>query len=979
MNKNAMLEIASGKVADTVAPGKIPNNETINNLPKSFSKTDVFYRYSIVFFFAFVLILGSSVVLWYTHNETNDINKKAAIIDVEHFASSVAQFRNFYSKVVVPVAKKHGMTITHDYIDKEGMLPLPATFAKDFGKTLSSEDSNFVVKLYSDFPFPWRNETLDSFEKKALEQLQENPDKPVWSFEDLDGEPVLRYARADVMNASCTGCHNSYPGTPKTDWQVGDVRGVLEVIRPMSGFEFESLGMLKKSFLMMLVLILSMVLLVFFILRKLSGSIKIAYNSYLASEKTNKKLTEEISHRKKVSHDLLTSDVKMRAIVNSVQEVIIVIDKSGIITECNNVIESMFGYRQQEILGENVSLLMTGSHKTHHDSYIQHYLSGTTGSVMGQNREFFAIRKNGEKFPIELFVNDARVDNKIIFTGTIRDITDRKKAEEAKAAVHKAAIESAELKSEFLANMSHEIRTPMNGVIGMTEMLLLSKLDNEQRELARTVKESADSLLVIINDILDFSKIEAGKLSIKKHPFNLLHMIEACIDLISKEAERKYLDIAFFIDEKVPLEINGDAGRLRQILINLLNNALKFTDQGHVVLQVSMADETHMHFAIIDTGRGIAENDQKTLFDMFSQVDGSCSREHGGTGLGLAICKQLTELMGGEIGVRSEEGAGSTFWFTVEIGPSKKSTRSYIEAPVDVLMLNTSPLLNVYYKKQMQRWKMTPVIVTNLNHFMERLEQVSFQLLVMDADSLYIDQSKSAHFQEIVSLIRSRTSKALVLYASSTQLRKLEGLDLGKHIHLMTKPIKHTMIKVLLNTIHSEEKLENHSLMDKKIESKEARMPALQQGAEGFRVLLAEDNRVNQMVAVAILGKLGCEVTVAENGKQALQYVEKERFDVVFMDCQMPIMDGYEASTKIRSLSHSHHSKGIPIIAFTANAMKDDDVKCKEAGMDDYLSKPIDMDEFQRVFGRWKEKMMERKKVRLGLKNADTVVEVETA
>lgn len=950
--------------------------DIVDKLPESFTERDVFYRYSIVFVLAFVLIIGSGVVLWYTHNETNNINKTAAITDAQHFASSVAQFRNFYSKVVVPVAKKEGMEITHDYVDKDGTLPLPATFAKDFGHSLSSEDSNFNVKLYSDQPFPWRKQTLDTFELEALKKLQKNPNEPVWSFEMLNGEQVLRYAQADVLKESCIGCHNSYLGTPKNDWKIGDVRGVLQVIRPMSSFEFESFDMLKNSFLMMLALILSMVILIFFILRKLSSSIKLAYRAYITSETTNKKLTEEIEHREKISHDLQSSDVKMRAIVNSVQEVIIVIDETGIITECNNAIVEMFGYTQDEILGQNVSVLMSNTHSANHDNYIKKYVKNGHGSVMGQNREFFAQRKNGEAFPIELFVNDTRVGDDIIFTGTIRDITLRKASEEATAKAHQAAIESAELKSEFLANMSHEIRTPMNGVIGMTEMLLLSDLDNEQVELAKTVRESAASLLVIINDILDFSKIEAGKLSIKKTPFNLTHMIEACVDLLSPEAERKHVDLAFFIDKAVPLKIDGDAGRLRQIIINLMNNALKFTDEGHVILHVTLQGSQHLHFAVMDSGLGIKQEDLQTLFDMFSQVDGSSSREHGGTGLGLAISKQLAELMGGRIGADSEPNVGSTFWFTIEIDAQENTPKPFMQKSAKVLIMNASHVINRYYKKQLQDWGMTTTTVSSPNSLVTELNRSSFDLLAIDADNIYIDPENTNSFTDFITVIQNKSQAVIVLYANKSQHALLEKIDFSQNIHLMNKPIKHTLIKVFLNTLKGETQSQAKTpKANKKTEN--ASKPKTPQPSKktknlttnNFKVLLAEDNRVNQMVAIAILNKLDCTVTLAKNGKEALQYVENEVFDAVFMDCQMPVMDGYQASTKIRQLPSAHHSQNIPIIAFTANAMKDDDVKCKAAGMDDYLSKPINMDEIKQVFARWNEGMTSRKNARLAEAN----------
>lgn len=956
----------------------LKKTDIVDGLPETFTERDVFYRYSIVFVLAFVLIIGSAFVLWNTHNQTNVINKTAAITDADHFASSVAQFRNFYSKIVVPVAKQEGLEITHDYVDQEGKLPLPATFAKDFGHSLSSEDSNFNVKLYSDKPFPWRNETLDKFEIDALAKLQKNPSEPVWSFEMLNGEQVLRYARADVLKESCVGCHNSYPGTPKSNWKVGEVRGVLEVIRPMSSFEFESFGMLKNSFLMMLVVILSMVILIFFILRKLSSSIKLAYSAYLTSDNANKKLTDEIVHREKVSHDLKSSSVKMRAIVNSVQEVIIVINENGEIIECNKAIVDMFGYSQEEMLGQNVSLLMTGKHSVDHDRYIKNYLVNCRGTVMGQNREFFAKRKDGEKFLIELFVNDTRVGDDIIFTGTIRDITLRKAAEKATAQAHRAAIESAELKSEFLANMSHEIRTPMNGVIGMTEMLLLSDLDSEQQELAKTVKESAASLLVIINDILDFSKIEAGKLAIKNTPFHLPHMIEACVDLLTPEAERKGVDIAFFIDKAVPLKINGDAGRLRQIIINLMNNALKFTDEGHVILNVTLQDSEHIHFAVIDSGLGIKKEDQQTLFDMFSQVDGSSSREHGGTGLGLAISKQLAELMGGRIGAESEPNVGSTFWFTLKIEEQNSLPEPFMKGTGKVLMMNASHSINRYYIKQLKDWGMTPTATSTPNTLVTNLHKSSFDLIAIDADGIYIDPENTIGFQSFINEIRKSSKAAVVLYASKSQYALLETVDYPENIHLMTKPIKHTLIKVFLNKLRSTSQpkpatkatkvLEKKEHNKKTEKSKESKKPE-----DTFSVLLAEDNRVNQMVAIAILNKLGCEVSIANNGREALELVEKELFDAVFMDCQMPEMDGYEASSRIRQLSTTHHSRNIPIIAFTANAMKDDDKKCKAAGMDDYLSKPIDMDEIRQVFENWHETMTSRKNKRL--KSTDTELE----
>ena len=916
---------------------------------------DGLYRYSMVFILAFVLILGSAVVLWHTHQQTKEISKKAAIVDARDFASSVSQFRNFYSKTIVPKACNHGMKINHNYLSESSSLPLPATFAKDFAKSLSVNNSAYSVKLYSDLPFPWRkNEVIDEFEKNALEKIKKSPSQEVWSFETIKGVQVLRYAKGDILKESCVSCHNNYSGTPKKDWKAGDVRGVLEVIRPISAFESESSNLLKNSFLMMLALILSMVMLLFFILRKLTGSMKSIYEAYVKEEKLTKELT--------------ASDVKMRAIVDSVEEVIIVIDGKGIISECNNSMQKVFGYTQEEVIGQNVSILMTGNDHTNHDKYITDFITNQEGTVMGQNREFIAIRKNGESFPIELFVNDARIGNEIIFTGSIRDVTYRKKTQEINEKAHKAAIESAELKSEFLANMSHEIRTPMNGVIGMTEMLLLSKLDEEQTDLAHNVKDSADSLLTIINDILDFSKIEAGKLKIRKNKFPLLKMIEASMELISKEATRKQVELAFFIDKNVPLEIEGDSGRLRQILINLFNNALKFTESGHVILYVTSIDDSTLSFSIIDSGIGIPEDALATLFESFSQVDGSSSREYGGTGLGLAICKQLVTLMDGEIGVKSDVGSGSTFWFTIKIEPIPDyKIEPVITINTNVLMWSTSDTLNRFYKKQLSQWGMDSTIVKNLNMLNTLLDKQSFEMLALDADNIFIDPNNPSSSLPLIETLREKSDAVFVLYANRLQYQKLVKLKFDKKTILFKKPIKHTAIKELLTSFKEKNvaiKQNTQSFHSNEIAITQTEPPidepkklTIRSLKDKFHLLIAEDNVVNQKVAMKMLSNLGCKVSIVKNGREALDQVTNNYFDAIFMDCQMPDLDGYEATKLIRQLPIDHHSRDIPIVAFTANAMKDDQRLCKESGMDDYLCKPVSIEKLEIILNKWLEKL----------------------
>jgi len=961
------------------------NNNDIK-LPEKISKVDLFFTHYFVIGVAFVLILGLGVVLKYTHEEISNITQKTTEHDAISMAETIINFRRFYSRVVLPPVKKHGMTVTHDYKNIEGSVPLPASFVKDFGSYISPKNENYKVNLYSDKPYLWRKEKkLDAFQKSALASLRKNPDKPVTAIDIVNGKKVLRYARADVLKKSCLGCHNSYQGTPKTDWKVGDVRGALEVSLPFGGFLADTETTLKNAFLMMLAIILSMISLLFVVIRKMSRSINIAHDSYEASERDNKKLITEIQNRKKVTHALKTSELKTRAIVNSVGEVIIVINTKGIVMECNDAIISIFGYQPAEVIGQNISMLMTQEHAPHHDGYLKKYLETGEMNIMGKRRELFAKRRSGEVFPVELSVNDMRVGNEVIWTGTIRDITHRRNTEKATEAAHKAAIESAKLKSDFLANMSHEIRTPMNGVLGMTQVLLESELNKEQKGLAETVKDSAESLLVIINDILDFSKIEAGKLSVKKLPFKLLPVIEGVVDLVEKAADNKFIDIAFFMDTKVPESINSDAGRLRQILINLLNNALKFTDSGHVTLHVSMAESTKLRFEIIDTGLGIPEDQQATLFDSFSQVDSSSTREYGGTGLGLAICKQLVELMGGEIGVQSKPDVGSTFWFTVETDEFENDTRKgsencFIEADINVLMLSAAHLLNRYHEQQMKQWKMHPTIVTTQNQFVNQIGKNRFDLLAIDTDTILIDPDHPEDTLSFLKMLRKKTNAPIVLYARLQQYKQLEQLQLGWRVKLIQKPIKHTVIKNLLSQIELG-KNDGKNVIEMATETAPRTSPAAPTKTKAVipkenvdsvknkhHILLAEDNRVNQKVATAILSKLGYKVTVVANGKEALKAIENELYDLVLMDCQMPILDGYEASSQIRKLPETHHSKNIPIIAFTANAMKEDADRCKQAGMDDYVSKPVRMEELKTVLENWSDEMKKRQALRTNVR-----------
>ncbi|MEZ5451661.1 MAG: response regulator [Thiothrix sp.] len=922
------------------------------------SPGDGFFTRYIVYILSFLLLIGAAVVFWVSYQKSHRINQEIAVYEASQFTSSVSRFRTFYSQQFVPRAQKNGIKITHDYQANEDTLPLPATMIMDLGKFLGEgKESAYKIRLYSDMPFPWRKDggARDDFEKWAIGELRKNPEHAVWRFEGEGDAQVLRYARADRLGESCVGCHNTYPGTPKKNWQIGDVRGVLEVSRPINGFEKVTQQAMMESFLMLVGLGLALLVMLGIALRSLRVSLKASEESAVATRVANQKLMLGIEERERLTEAFKASQIKSRTIIDSVLDAIIVINSQGIIIETNQSVEQVLGYTSEELLGKNVSILMADTNQAQHDGYLRHYLQTGEQQIIGKPRQLTARRKDGSLFPIDLSVNEARFGDNVVFTGIIRDISHRIEAQQELAKARDAALESARLKSEFLANMSHEIRTPMNGVIGMTELLLGGKLNREQRDQVRTVQHSAESLLRIINDILDFSKIEAGKLSISNTQFELLPIIESVMDLLMEDAQTKGIELAFFIDHNVPKAMVSDPVRIRQILLNLLSNAIKFTERGYVILKISTLDlecrppgeAQQLRFEVLDTGCGIPEEAQTKLFRAFSQVDGSVTRQYGGTGLGLAISKQLAQLMGGGIGLLSKVGVGSSFWVTITVEVSAVGERPAVAHPLSVLLLGSKPLMNAYYEAQMREWGMEPVTVDSLNSLLVRLEENNhaYDVIVLDADMFYHKPEHPLGVRTLIHSVREHSQSPLIIYGSSRQIAQLEiSQQLGRQVHLLPKPIKHSLVLRYLSRFQIQP-----APVEPIMQTDGATILAVNKK----RILLTEDHSVNQKVALAMLKKLGhTHIDCALNGEEALQAVQQNAYDLVLMDCQMPKMDGYEATRQIRQLPAPLY-QALPIIALTAHTMKGDDEKCYAAGMNDYLSKPVRLDELQKKLEKW--------------------------
>ncbi|HCI80769.1 MAG TPA: hypothetical protein DHW02_13880 [Ktedonobacter sp.] len=641
-------------------------------------------------------------------------------------------------------------------------------------------------------------------------------------------------------------------------------------------------------------------------------------------------------------------------VIENMSDAVIVMDLQHHITDMNPAAERLIGRKLSEVVGQ----ASTRAASAWADQIRRFYNAP-------EAHEELVLMIDGAEHYLDLRISQV-TDRQGSPTGrlvVLRDVTDRKLAMQAMEQARAEAEAANAAKSAFLAMMSHEIRTPMNAIIGMTGLLLDTPLSTEQREYAETVRSSGDSLLTIINDILDFSKIEAGKLELERQPFDLRECIESAFDLVAARATEKGIDLAYMLDAQTPRAIYGDVTRLRQILVNLLSNAVKFTEKGEVVLTVSVKrKEKVVHaqhdglpvydisFALRDTGIGISEEGKARLFRSFSQVDASTTRRYGGTGLGLTISKRLAELMGGSMWVESEPGVGSTFYFTILVQEAPAIQHPYLDPTqpylVDkrILLVDDNATNRSILTLQTQSWGMLPYAFASGQEVLTQIEQgITFDVAILDMQMPDMDGLMLAE-----RLRRFQSTQQLPLIMLTSLGRHDIGSENVQFVAFLHKPIKPSQLYNALLSLFAEEQ---HA----KAASATGSATEIQFDAElGHRlplhILLAEDNAVNQKLALRLLARMGYRADVAGNGLEVLEALQRQSYDVILMDVQMPEMDGLETTRVIhKDVSAKRHPR---IVAMTANAMQGDREECLAAGMDDYLTKPIQVKVLHAVLER---------------------------
>jgi len=696
-------------------------------------------------------------------------------------------------------------------------------------------------------------------------------------------------------------------------------------------------------------------------------------------------IVRDISDRVQKQNKIRDVQENLRAVIDNIAEGIITSDEQGNILTFNPAAEIIFGWKASEMLGRNVSSLMSCQDREKHDSYLIKYIRSHNHRILGAgSRDVIGVKKNGDPFHMELATSEMFSDKKRVFIAIFRDVSERKiieknmnmsyselesvvdshtddlkKVNKELVKARDEALVAARSKAEFLAMMSHEIRTPINGVLGMLSLVRDTNLNSEQRDYIESAYSSGEILLALLNDVLDLSKIEAGRMTLDCNDFDLYQLIETAVSITSKTLHDVDIEIACIISSKIPKCVNGDGGRLRQVLSNLLSNAVKFTERGGVLVTVSLgstaSNQIVLHFDVADTGIGIEEADSELIFDEFAQADHSERRNYGGTGLGLSISKRFVELMGGGISVTSEPGKGSCFSFTVEVSRGGCDIEPPSFELERVFFLSEHKITNKALLMQLDDWQLAVKQLTAdevlAGFFGELIAGKS--IFIVDLDRKQHDDFEQ-YVQGIIKAVTKAKLKCLIVEIDGFSFSPFIDRSLDSGINFISRPILPNQLQSSIEWLlkggakksFQRDKIALDTKTDIVTEDKKGHVS----------VLVAEDNLVNQKVIISMLKKLELRADIANNGSEALLALSEpgHHYRLVLMDCEMPEVDGYAATRQQRRLEKDNPDiKRIPIVAMTAHALPGDREKCLDAGMDEYITKPINLDVVKKVIDDW--------------------------
>ena len=682
--------------------------------------------------------------------------------------------------------------------------------------------------------------------------------------------------------------------------------------------------------------------------KALEREVRLLQRKLVRCEANRKQIEDAKDHSDKVSRAVIAQvegkEKEFRALLESAPDPLVISNANGIIEIVNRQTEALFGFSQGELAGKPVAMLVPDQ-------------DGITAAASAEGSK--GITRDGREIPLEITRSPITTDRGTRIVSAMRDITDRNRADEELRRAKGVAEDAARMKADFLANMSHEIRTPMNAIIGMAHLALRTALDDRQRDYVTKIQRAGQHLLGVINDILDFSKIEAGHMTIESVDFELEKLLAGVSDFISEKTAAKNLELLLDVDARLPNHLRGDALRLGQILINYASNAVKFTERGSVIIRVKQVEQGEQHlvvrFEVEDTGIGLSPEQIRKLFQSFSQADTSTTRKYGGTGLGLAISKKLAELMEGEVGVESEPGRGSTFFFTARLGRGRAKSRTYLPQPdlrgQRVLVVDDNALALQTLSEMLKSMTFRVEAVASGEQALDAIagaERASdpFAIVFLDWQMPGLDGMETARRIDAMPLDTPRPRRVLVTaYGREDVFREADSTGFDG---ILVKPVSPSMLfdaaMRALGDEGSGPKSDGEALAIQQTETRD--LGRLQ----GARVLLVEDNELNQQVALELLGAAGIHVELAENGALGVQRAQGGSYDLVLMDLQMPVMDGLEATRRIRALPGRDR---LPILAMTANAMAGDRERSLAAGMNDHVTKPIDPEELFNVLLRW--------------------------